>query len=134
MNLLLKIACTCLVSALLFSVNACSKKADVKSSVSELEQAFPTPTAAAPAQPDPAAPVDANALVNQAVAAARANDYAGGVNALQAATRKPGVTADQVMSIQNAKRALVQELQNRAANGDQAAIAQLRAIERTRSQ
>jgi len=129
-----------LFSALIaVTVASCSKQPDVKATVSELEKAFPT--AAAPAevaaQPAPPLPVpqaNADDLVKTALTAARANDYASGVIALQAAQVKPGVTADQVMAVQRAKQAMVAELQRRAVNGDQHALAQLRAIERTRSQ
>lgn len=126
-------------AALVLALGACSKKPDVQSSVTELEQAFPTVATAAPVQPQPTAPVavpqaDANNLVQSALTAARANDYAGGVIALQAAQVKPGVTADQVMAVQRAKQAMVAELQRRAVNGDQHALSQLKAIERTRSQ
>lgn len=128
-----------LSSLLTFALGACSKQPDVKSSVSELEKAFPTAAAAAPAQPQAAVPtaapqVSANELVNSALTAARANDYASGVIALQAAQVKAGVTADQVMALQRAKQAMVAELQRRAVNGDQHALSQLKAIERTRSQ
>jgi hypothetical protein len=125
-----------LSAALALSLGACSKKAEIKSSLSELEKAFPSaPVQAQGATPDAAPPRDdANALVSRAVAAARANDYAGGVIALQAATITIGVTAEQVLAIQDAKQAMVGVLQRRAAAGDQAALAQLKAIEKTRSQ
>jgi hypothetical protein len=128
-----------LSGVLSLALGACSKKPDVKASVSELEKAFPTAAAPAPIQPQPAAPTavtqaDANDLVKSALTAARANDYASGVIALQAVQVKPGVTADQVMAVQRAKQAMVAELQRRAVNGDQQALAQLKAIERTRSQ
>jgi hypothetical protein len=120
---------------------ACHKKADVKSSVAELEKAFPSAVAQAAAQPQaqPAAPAPVpqtgvNDLVKSAIAAAQANDYAGGVIALQAAQQRPGMSADQVMAAQRAKQAMIQELQRRAVNGDQQALAQLKAIEKTRSQ
>src|SRR5437764_14779359 len=117
-----------LVSAVLALLTlACGKKTEIKSSLSELEKAFPA--AAAPAPGPPPAQADANDLINRAMAAARSNDYAGGVIALQAATVKPGVTADQVLAIQEAKQAMVGELHRRAARGDQAALDQPRAIE-----
>ena len=77
---------------------------------------------------------DANASVKGDVAAAQANDYASGVIALQAAQQKPGLTANQVMAAQRAKQAMLADLQRRAVNGHQAALAQLKAIEKTRSQ
>jgi hypothetical protein len=137
----MKTSCRLLVLsvALVLALGACSKKPDVKASVSELEKAFPTAAAPAEVQAQPTAPTavpqaNADALVKRALTAARANDYASGVIALQAAQTRPGVTADQVMAVQRAKQAMVGELQRRAVNGDQQALAQLKAIERTRSQ
>lgn len=120
-------------------IGACSKKVDVNSSASELEKAFQAPAApaagqAANAGAAPTAPAEAQELVKTALTAARADDYAGGVIALQAAQRKPGVSADQLMAVQRTKQAMTAALVNRAANGDQNALAQLKAIERTRSQ
>ena len=128
-----------LSTALMLSLTACSKKADVKSSVSELEQAFPTAAAQSPGTAQPSTPAvtpqaDANALVRTAMSAARANDYASGVIALQKAQDRPGLTTDQVMATQRARQAMMADLQRRAAGGDQAALAQLKAIEKTRSQ
>ena len=121
------------------ALTACSKKMDVKASVAELEKAFPTPMAAAPVQAArtaalPASRTGANDLVAAALAAARANDYASGVIALEAAQRQPGLTAEQVMSAQRAQQAMSSDLARRADSGDQNAIAQLKAIEKTRSQ
>ena len=141
----MKTSCGVLVclAALAFALGACSKKPDVQKTVSELEQAFPAAATAAPpatVQAQPAAPrpvprqANADAMVQAALAAARANDYAGGVIALQAAQARPGVTADQVMAVQRAKQAMMAELQRRADSGDARALAQLKAIERTRSQ
>ncbi len=130
-------------AALASCIWGCSKKPDVKTSVSDLEKAFPTaaatPVAQTPPSPQPAAPTptarpSADDFVTQAVAAARASDYAGSVIALQVVQQSPGVTAEQVMAVQRAKQALMADLQRRAANGDQAALAQLKAIEKTRSQ
>ena len=124
---------------LVLALGACSKKAGVKSGVSELEKVFPSAAAPVPAQAQPAAPgpapqADANDLVKNALSAARAGDYAGGVIALQTALEKPGMTAEQSVAVRNANRAMVEELQRRAVNGDQQALAQLKAIEKTRSQ
>jgi hypothetical protein len=137
-----------LICATLVLLTGCGKKADVQSRIAELEAAFPSEAAApAPAaaetavQPQAAAPAalpevpaGANDLVKAAVAAARSDDYAGGVIALQAVQQQPGVTADQVMAVQRTKQAMIAALQQRAANGDRAALAQLKAIEKTRSQ
>jgi len=123
---------------LMLVLGACSKKADVKTRVNELETAFPSASAQSPSQTQPApaaAPqADANNLVKAALIAVRTNDYASGVIALQAAQVRPGVTAEQVMAVQRAKQAMLAELQRRAVDGDQQALAQLRAIEKTRSQ
>lgn len=136
-----------LCAALTAALAACSRKTDVRSTIVELEAAFPSaaanaPVAAPSAEPQPQAsvasvpelPADANELVRTAIAAARAEDYAGGVIALQSAQELRGVTAEQVMAVQRTKQALVAELQRRAANGDPTALAQLKAIEKTRSQ
>lgn len=126
------------VVALAMSLGACSKKADVNASVSEVEKAFqasvaptgsPVPTTAVQAPQ-----TGANDLVKTALSAARADDYVRGVIALQAAQRQPGVTAEQVMAVQNAMLAMTSDLVNRAAKGDKAALAQLKAIEKTHSQ
>jgi hypothetical protein len=125
-----------LISATLaLFAGACSKQSDVKASASELEKVFqtspapvPGQTATASAQPSP---TEAQDLVKAALAAARADDYASGVIALEAAQR---VTAEQVMVVQRTLQAMAVDLVNRAANGDQKALAQLKAIEKTRSQ
>ncbi len=128
-----------LCAPLALGLVSCSKKPDISSTTSELEKAFTAnpPASAAPAPalaPAAAPPANANDLVQQALAAARANDYAGGVIALQAAQEKPGVTADQVTAVQRAKQAMMAELQRRAESGDAQALTQLKTIERTRSQ
>lgn len=135
----MKTLARCFLAGLLVSgLAACGKKEDVKSEVASLEKAFQTP-AATPAQPERSATALATAapvkdVVQAVVTAARANDYAGGVIALQALQSKPGLTADQVAAAQRASQAMSMELARRAAAGDQAALAQLKAIERTRSQ
>ena len=111
----------------------------MKSSASELEKAFQTPATPVAEQASPAASAQtgtagAEELVKTALAAARVDDYASGVIALEAAQRKPGVTAQQVMAVQQALLAMTADLATRAANGDQKALAQLKAIEKTRSQ
>lgn len=134
-----------LLCAVLMCISAgCAKKTDLKSSLTELETAFTnaappalavqTPASEPGPTPAPARPTDANALVQAALTAARVDDYANGVIALQEAQQQPGITAEQVMAVQRTKQAMVTALQNRAANGDRAALAQLKAIEKTRSQ
>jgi len=137
----MKLSCRLILlcAPLALGLLACHKRSDVSTSTSELEKAFPTAAATSTSPPpslSPAAapPANADALVQQALAAARANDYAGGVIALQAAQEKPGVTPAQVTAVQHAKRAMMADLQRRAESGDAQALAQLKAIERTRSQ
>lgn len=128
-----------LAATLALFAGACSKKADLKSSASELEKAFqasaaPVAGQAAPAVSAQTSPNEAQDLVKTALAAARADDYAGGVMALQTARSKPGLSAEQLMAVQRTLQAMTTDLATRAANGDQKALAQLKAIERTRSQ
>ena len=128
-----------LFAAALLALGACSKKADVKSQVSELEKVFqasaaPVRTPTASPSSNPNLPADANAFVNVALTAVRANDYAGGVIALQEVQRIPGVSANQLMAVQGAMEAMTADLVGRAAKGDPKAKADLAAIEKTRSQ
>ena len=128
----------CLV--LVLALSACSRKADVKAQVSDLEKAFPAAAATAPAQPQTPAPVeapaaaDASAYVQSALAAVRQSDYAASVIALQKAQRARGVTAQQLMTVERAKEAIVADLVARADRGDPQAKAALAAIEKTHSQ
>lgn len=123
---------------LIFS-SACNKETDIKASTAELEKAFQPP---ANSPVDPASistPVEnpnteAQDLVKAALASARADDIASGVIALESAQRKPGVTAEQVMVVQRAMQTMTANLVKRAASGDKQALAQLKAIEKTRSQ
>ena len=118
----------------------CGKKPDVKENLSGLEKAFPAAVvsvAAAQAEPVPAAALrvtDANAYVSLALSAVHTNDYAGGVIALQAVQKMPGVTAQQLIAIESAKQALTADLVVRADRGDAKAKAELAAIEKTHSQ
>ena len=126
-----------LCGAALLAFGACGKKADVKTQVSELEKAFQTAAAGAPVQAgrpasNPAPLADANACVSLALCAVRTNDFAGGVIALQAVQRMPGLTVEQLMSVQRAMEAMTADLLVRASKG--ACKADLAAIERTRSQ
>jgi hypothetical protein len=108
-----------LVAPLILS-GACGKKIDVRSQANELEKSFEA------SQP--------NAYVNFAVSAVRTNDYAVSVIALQNARRVPGLTADQLMAVQQTLEAITADLVARAARGDAKAQADLAAIERSRSQ
>ncbi len=128
-----------LITAVVLVGNGCSKKADVKTQVTALEKAFPGAAAPQSAQPEQAAVAqpaanDANALVREAISAARKNDYAAGVVMLQSIAQVPGVTPNQLMTAEQAKQAMVANLVSRAAAGDASAKAALEAIEKTRSQ
>jgi hypothetical protein len=122
------------------SLAACGeKKVDIKTGLSELEQAFPaTAPSAATGQTQPAIPLetatDTQVAVRSAVAAVRTNDCVKGVVALERIEQTRGVTADQLMAIARAKQAIMTDLISRAARGDANAQAQLAAIEKTRSQ
>ena len=127
-----------LVIGLLMATVSCSKKTSVKTEVSELEKAFPTAASQAPSpeQQQSPAPNEAppNAVVSQALSAAKANDYAGAVIALQAAKDKPGLSLEQFRAIEGARSAMIADLQSRADRGDPRAKADLAAIEKKRSQ
>ena len=128
-----------LLGSLLLTFAACTRKADIKSEMSELEKSFKITAAVAPIQPDHSAssraqPTDAEIWVSRAISAARTNDYAGGVIALQSAQSARGATAEQLMAVQRMMSAMTSDLAARAAKGDERAKADLAAIERTRSQ
>lgn len=130
-----------LSGAVLLTLSGCSKKADVKSQISELEKTFQDPGVATPAagerpvaDPTRNLSADAKAYVNFALSAVQSNDFAGGVIALQAAQHATGVTAAQLAAVENAKQAMTADLVARADRGDAKAKSQLKAIERTRSQ
>jgi len=128
-----------LSAAMLLALSACGRKADAKTQVSELKKVFETAAAAAPVQSerpasDQALLAEANAYVSLALSAVRTNDYAGGVIALQAVQKIPGITSQQLMAIHDAMQAMTAELLVRASKGDAKARSDLAAIERTRSQ
>src|SRR5438034_3818816 len=128
------------VLAAILMLPGCSKKADVNDQVSQLEKAFPAaaPAAAAPVETPAAtaqAPAsEANAYVKAALSAVQANDYAGGVIALQKVQRMPGVTYQQLVAVERTKQAMTTDLVNRADRGDAKAKADLAAIEKSLSQ
>ncbi len=127
----------CLTAVAFVGLAACSKKADVKAQSAALEKAFPGAAAAQAAQVDPGAPqpaADANALVSAALSSVKKDDYAGGVIALQHVVETRNVTAEQLMTVEQTRQALVQDLMRRADAGDARAKAALSAIERTKSQ
>ena len=69
-----------------------------------------------------------------AISAFQTNNYAAAVVALQKAERVPGITAQQLMSVQQAIEGLTASLVSRAAAGDARAKSELAQIEKTRSQ
>jgi hypothetical protein len=75
-----------------------------------------------------------NPAVQLAIAAAKTNDLGVGVVALQEAKRAPGLTAEQLQSVEQTSQAIIQELLRRADAGDARAKADLQLIERSRSQ
>ena len=107
-------------SLLVAAAIGCSPKPDAKEAVARLEQVLAASPQSVPLQ--------------LTVAAARTNDAAAGVIALQEARRQPGLTADQLQAVEQASQAIVSSLVRRAADGDARAMAQLEAIERSRSQ
>jgi len=121
-------------------LTGCSKKADVKGQASELEKAFPAAATSAaanietPAVTAQAPASDANAYVKAALSSVQANDYAGGVIALQKVQQMPGVTYQQLVAIERTKKAITTDLINRADRGDAKAKADLGKIEKTLSQ
>ncbi len=121
------------------ALSGCGKKPDVKTEASDLEKAFPAAVAAAPAPSNTPSPAqaqapNADAYVKAALLAVSADDYAGGVIALQAAQRMSGVNAEQLMAIERTKQAMTASLLDRAGRGDAKAKADLSRIEKTHSQ
>lgn len=121
----------------------CSKKPAVKSQVAELARVFQVPAEApaAPTAPEATAPeapagtpMEAKSYVNYALMAAKTNDYASAVIALQEAQRLPMKSTAQHQAVYETMQAMTSDLVARAERGDQQAKAQLAAIERTRSQ
>ena len=113
--------------------NGCAKKGDlVRAQTTELEKVFPGLAAAAAAQAVPStqdSPTEAKQCVVAAVSAARSNDFATGIILLRKAVRLPGLSPEQIMAVQEAKKAWVIDLTNRAAKGDESAKAALAAID-----
>ena len=101
-------------------VSACKREPDAKEGVASLQQAF--------------AEAGAPPAIQLALAAAQTNELGQGVVALQEAKRVPGMTAEQLQSVEQASQALTRELLRRAEGGDVRAKADLELIERSRSQ
>ncbi len=132
-----------LAATALLVLGGCSRTADPKRQAAELEKAFPAASSAsaapAPAPADPAAPApptggQANAYVTAALTAVRSNDVAGAVVLLDNVVRQPGLNADQLIAVQEARRAWITALTSRAAQGDESAKSALATIEKSRSQ
>ncbi len=102
------------------ALSGCGQKTKVEVSVSQLEKAFPDG--------------NANPSLQIAIAATRNHDFVSGVVALSSAKQVPGLTAEQLMAVEQASRSITTELARRADSGDAAARADLQRIERTRSQ
>jgi hypothetical protein len=125
-----------LASATLLLLSGCDRKPGVKTSISQLEKAFGSkapPGAAEQPAPGQAPRADAKGYVQIALAAARTNDYATAVAMLEAAIRAPGITPDQFLVVQQAKSALLTDLQNQAEKGAASAQSALKSIEQSRS-
>ncbi len=129
--------------ALALVIGACNRKPDVKQTFSALEKAFPTAANGPVAEPSgtsvpqPPATADANAYVSAALSAARSQDYAAGVMALEEVQRMKDAktfTANQLITIEQAKQAMIADLVARTDRGDPKAKADLAAIEKMHSQ
>jgi hypothetical protein len=101
--------------ALLFLLAGCKGEPDSREGLADLQKAFPDATAAPPA-------------------VQLANEFGQGVVALQEAKNVPGLTAEQLQTVEQAAQALTRELVRRAESGDARAKADLELIERFRSQ
>ena len=138
----MKPAClSVIVLVLALSLSACRRKTDVKGSIAELEKAFPaavvTVSLDMPQSPSAPTRIEAEEYIRAALTAVRAQDYGSGVMVLEELQRKrglPGITANQLMTIEQTKEAMISELVARAAHGDPKSIDALAAIERTHSQ
>ena len=106
-----------LSTAFVFS-GGCSKKPTVQEQTSDLQGAFG----------------DSNRYVTIALSAIGTNDYPAAVVALESAKGMPGITTEQLESLQHAKDVMTADLVARADKGDAKAQADLEAIERSRSQ
>lgn len=109
-----------LAAGLLALAAGCSKEPTAAQGVSDLEKSLGKATE--------------NPAVQLAIAAAKTNDLGVGVVALQEAKRAPGLTAEQLQSVEQTSQAIIQELLRRADAGDARAKADLQLIERSRSQ
>ncbi len=108
------------LAVVLAALPGCRREPTAAAGITQLEQAFPAGTA--------------NPAIQLALAAARTNDLGLGVVALQGAKETPGLTAEQLATVEQAAQALTSELVRRATAGDARARADLELIERSRSQ
>ena len=117
-------------AAAMVLLGGCGKKAnEIQLQSAELEKAFPGVASVAPARTSQsAAGGDPRAFVAAALSASRSNDSVTAVLMLQKAAEAPGVTPQQVMALQVARKAWVTDLMTRAARGDESAKAALAAI------
>jgi hypothetical protein len=101
-------------------VFGCGRAPNAEEGVKSLEQTFANP-AAVPA-------------IELAIAAVKTNDLGQGVVALQSAKQVPGLSPEQLQTVEETAQTLTQELLRRADAGDARAKADLELIERSRSQ
>lgn len=125
--------------AWVLALSGCGGKPDINTEAAKLEKEFPAaaqeaPSAQAPGTAAPEPQADVNASVKAALSAVHSKDYGEGVIAVQTAQQLPGVNANQLMALERAKQAMMANLQERAEQGDAKAIAELKRIEKTRSQ
>jgi hypothetical protein len=126
-----------LTAAATLVIDGCGKKPEVKNTTTTLEQAFaesnaPAPNVQATAAAEPA--ISAGEHVKAALQAVRQDDFAASVVQLENAAQASGTTPQQLMAVEQAKQAIITDLVNRAARGDQKAKDALAAIEKSRSQ
>ncbi|MBN9689071.1 MAG: hypothetical protein J0M24_02440 [Verrucomicrobia bacterium] len=101
-------------------ISGCGRAQNPEEGVKSLEQTFANP-ATVPA-------------IELAIAAVKTNDLGQGVVALQTAKQIPGLSPEQLQTVEETAQALTQELLRRADAGDARAKADLELIERSRSQ
>ena len=119
--------------AILVLLVACKKDPGTEARLGELEQEFKTNGSASAAsatvptgtQQKPAAGV----LVQNGLAAIRADQPADGIILLQSAQKLPNLNASQRMAVQHSIQAVTADLVNRASRGDNRARADLKRIE-----
>jgi hypothetical protein len=114
----------------LVTLGGCGKAAkEIQLQSAELAKAFPGVASVTPARTaQPVASGDPRAFVAAALSASRSNDYVTAVLMLQKAAEAPGVTPQQVMALQVARKAWVDDMLSRAARGDEGAKAALAAL------